>query len=79
MQVVYVCDKGGRTGRTRYVRMLCLLTYELILNCEIAIISRERVAGISFLVGSVGNCQHPIFYSLSLLSHRTKTQSDIGT
>ena len=57
MQMVFECVKGWRTGRTRYVRMLCLLTYELILNCEIEIISRERVVRISFLVGSAGNCQ----------------------
>ena len=42
--------------------MLCLLTYELILNCEIEIINRERVARISFLGGSVGNCH--IHYSI---------------
>lgn len=57
MQMVFACDKGWRTGITSYVRMLCLLTYELILNCEIEIINRERVVRISFLVGSAGNCQ----------------------
>ena len=79
MQMVFECVKGWRTGRTRYVRMLCLLTYELILNCEIEIINRERVARISVFGWKWRELSMTIFYSSSFLSHRTKTHSDIET
>ena len=48
MQMVFACDKGWRTGITSYVRMLCLLTYELILNCEIEIIIGKGLLGFLF-------------------------------
>lgn len=70
MQMVFECDKGWRTGRTRYVRMLCLLTYELILNCEIAIINRERVVRISFWLVVLGTAIFIIlFFIIIVASH----------
>ena len=70
MQMVFECDKGWRTGITSYVRMLCLLTYELILNCEIAIINRERVVRISFWLVVLGTAIFIIlFFIIIVASH----------